>query len=64
MVERWSDGRMFGQMLGEELIASGESLVFRERIPAPRRPGEYEVVCRVPAMEQAFEGRTRIRVRH
>ena len=55
---------MFGQMLGEELIASGESLVFRERIPAPSRPGEYEVVCRVPAMEQAFEGRTRIRVRH
>ena len=63
VVRRWSDGMMFGQMLGEEWIAGGDSLVYVERLPAPSRSGWYDVVGRILAMEQALEGRTRIRVR-
>lgn len=63
VVRRWSDGMMFGQMLGEEWIAGGDRLVLAERLPAPSRSGWYDVVGRISAMEQTLEGRTRIRVR-
>ena len=41
---RWSDGRAFIQMLGEETLApGGGALVYRARVPAPAAPGRYRV---------------------
>src|SRR5215217_6858077 len=42
---RWSAGRGFIQMLGEETIpAHGGALVYRARVPAPDAAGRYRVV--------------------
>ena len=42
---RWSDGRAFIQMLGEETLdARGGALVYRAPVPAPSAPGRYRVV--------------------
>jgi hypothetical protein len=59
---RWSEGMMFGQVLGEERIAAGDSLGFTERCPAPSRSGRYQIIGRIPAVERVFEARTRIQV--
>jgi hypothetical protein len=44
LVWRWSDGRGFIQMLGQETIAPRERLAYEERIPLPRVPGEYRLI--------------------
>jgi len=62
MLWRWSDEVMFGQMLGEERIAAGDSLVFAQRCPAPTHSGRYQLIGRIPATDRAFEARTWIRV--
>ncbi|XVH31082.1 BsuPI-related putative proteinase inhibitor [Haloferacaceae archaeon DSL9] len=41
-VWRWSDGRMFTQVLGEEVVAAGETKTYSATWPTPD-PGEYTV---------------------
>lgn len=48
-VWRWSAGRGFVQMLGEETLAPGRPLLFRERFAAPLAPGQYRLVGLVTA---------------
>jgi hypothetical protein len=59
---RWSEGVVFGQLLGDERIAAGDRLEFADRCPAPVQPGRYQVVARITAMERSYEARTRIQV--
>ena len=44
-VWRWSEGRMFAQMLGEETLGPGrEEVVYTETYAGPLQPGGYEVI--------------------
>lgn len=62
LVWRWSEGMMFVQMLGAERLAPGDSLVYRERAPAPGAPGRYVVEGRVPATEGELVARADVTV--
>jgi hypothetical protein len=44
---RWSADRMFAQVLGEERLAPGETLVERAHWEARPGPGEYSAVARL-----------------
>jgi Intracellular proteinase inhibitor len=59
---RWSEGRMFTQMLGQERLGPGDSLTYQVALPAPATPGQYRVVGRIPAMERPLEASVGIRV--
>lgn len=41
---RWSHGRGFIQMLGQETLAPGQRLEYREPIALPATPGRYRLV--------------------
>lgn len=40
----WAADKLFMQALGEEVIAPGDTIQFRDTIPAPAEPGEYRVI--------------------
>jgi hypothetical protein len=40
---RWSDGRMFAQVLGEERLPPGDSLTYRAKFKGVLKPGIYMV---------------------
>lgn len=60
---RWSDDRAFAQVLGEERLASGESLEWRERYEGRLPSGEYGAVGTVPATDRPLEAETSFRIR-
>jgi len=44
-VWRWSEGRMFAQMLGEETLGPGRAeVVYTETYAGPLQPGGYKVI--------------------
>ena len=50
---RWSEGRAFAQMLGEETIPPrGGALAYRVRVPAPSAPGRYRVVATLASYDR------------
>lgn len=48
---RWSDGRLFTQVLGSETIGAGESLAFEGTWESPA-PGEYVAVGELTAADR------------
>jgi hypothetical protein len=40
----WAADKLFAQMMGQETIAPGDTIEFRDTIPAPAEPGEYRVI--------------------
>ena len=54
-VWRWSAGRAFIQMLGEERVSPGSRLEFRERYGGVLEPGRYRATGVVTAMDRQLE---------
>jgi len=59
---RWSDGRGFIQMIGQETVEAGARREYHERILLPDGPGEYRLVGTITAAV-ALRADTRIVVR-
>lgn len=59
---RWSDDQLFIQMLGEERLAPGAELVYRERAAAPAAPGTYRVTGMLTVQDQVRQARVTISV--
>lgn len=63
-VWRWSAGRLFAQVLGQEtLSASGGEFVAREAVGGTFPPGTYTVKGIIPAQEGALSARTTVTIR-
>lgn len=60
-VWRWSQDRMFAQVLSEESVGAGESLSHRVGVPLPA-PGEYVAVGRLSAANERLELSTAFQV--
>ncbi|WP_254543796.1 BsuPI-related putative proteinase inhibitor [Halomarina pelagica] len=58
---RWSDGRLFAQVLGEETLAPGESRTYEAEWPDPD-PGTHEARAELLAREHDCEARTRFEI--
>ncbi|WP_224449973.1 BsuPI-related putative proteinase inhibitor [Haloprofundus salilacus] len=58
---RWSDGRMFAQMLGSETLAPGESTTF-EGVWDDPEPGGYVAVGELAAADADAEAETQFSV--
>jgi hypothetical protein len=52
-VWRWSAGRGFIQMLGEERLEVGEELVYREEFQGRLEPDHYHLVATLTSVDQA-----------
>lgn len=61
-VWRWSDDMMFGQVLGREELAPGESRRWTANWPASGREGEYVATARVVSNNLPVELRTLFRL--
>jgi hypothetical protein len=57
VVWRWSEGRMFAQMLQTARFEPGEEAVFEETWPAPR-PGDYTAEATLRIREADVTART------
>lgn len=55
-VWRWSDGRMFAQVIGHERLEPGESATFDAEWPDPS-PGEYTAVAELRVTDRAVTAR-------
>lgn len=60
-VWRWSDGRMFAQVIGHERLAPGGSANF-EGVWADPRPGEYTAVGELRVVDRDVSARTEFTV--
>ncbi|WP_117591262.1 BsuPI-related putative proteinase inhibitor [Haloprofundus halophilus] len=60
-VWRWSDGRMFAQMLGSETLDPGESTTF-EGVWDDPEPGDYVAVGELAAVDADAEAQTKFSV--
>ncbi|WP_224336436.1 BsuPI-related putative proteinase inhibitor [Haloprofundus halobius] len=60
-VWRWSDGRMFAQMLGSETLDPGEATTF-ESVWDDSEPGEYVAVGELAAVDADAEAQTQFSV--
>lgn len=40
----WAADKLFAQMMGQETVAPGDTIEYRDTIPAPAEPGEYRVI--------------------
>lgn len=60
---RWSDGQMFAQMLGEEVIPAGSTRDFTASWQYGKREGRFDAVGRVTAMNRRIEQRTEFEIR-
>lgn len=64
---RWSDGRMFAQIITDLPLRAGESKIYRarwaqvDRDGRPVAPNTYELTARLTTLP-AFEGHTRIEI--
>jgi hypothetical protein len=61
-LRRWSEGRMFTQMMGQERLEPDDSLAYRVTLLAPTTPGRYQVLGRIAALDQVLEASVAIRV--
>jgi hypothetical protein len=59
----WSADKMFGQMMGSETIAAGESREYRASWAPGNRTGTFVAVGRVVAMNKPIEQRTQFEIR-
>ena len=55
VVWQWSADQMFGQALGQETVAVGDSLVYRERWVTAGRSGAYRAVARLTSTSHPVE---------
>jgi hypothetical protein len=62
VVWRWSDDLMFAQVLGEEVLASGETRSYREALPELPQPGEYMARALLMSHNYPVDMRTPFRV--
>jgi len=63
-VWRWSAGRLFAQVLGQETLGtSGGEFVARETVGGTFPPGTYTATGIIPAQEGALSARTTVTVR-
>lgn len=62
VVWRWSDGRVFAQVLGEEALDPGHRLRYRVSVRATLPPARYQVKAIVPAERQPLSSATTIEV--
>lgn len=62
-VWRWSASQAFIQMLGEENIAPGDSLVYRERFSGELSAGRYRAVGTVVRMGAELSATTEFEIR-
>lgn len=60
---RWSTGQMFAQMLGEETLAAGDSVVYRERFRRELTAGSYRAVGTIVRMGEAITASAEFQVR-
>ncbi|KTG10321.1 hypothetical protein AUR64_12150 [Haloprofundus marisrubri] len=60
-VWRWSDGRMFAQMLGSETLDAGESMTF-EGVWDDPVPGEYVAIGELAAADADADAETHFSV--
>ena len=59
----WSADKLFGQMMGTETIAAGESREYRAGWEAGNQTGTFVAVGRVVAMNKPIEQRTQFEIR-
>ena len=59
----WSADKVFGQMVGSETIASGDSREFRDHWAAGGRKGAFVAVGRIVAGNRPVEQRTNFEIR-
>jgi hypothetical protein len=59
---RWSDGRVFAQVLGAETLNPGDTLSYTAKVVLKLRPGLYMVTGTVTAAEP-LSASTRIRIK-
>jgi hypothetical protein len=62
VVWQWSTEQMFGQALGTETLAAGDSLVYREQWVATGRTGTFEAVARLTSTSHPIELETEFEV--
>ena len=60
-VWRFTEGRMFAQMLSREALAPGESSTYEAEWERPR-PGEYTAIAELRAQEASCEAQTIVTV--
>ena len=59
---RFSEGRMFAQVLSSETLAPGESTVYEAEWSDPA-PGEYTATAELQAQNESCDARTEVSVR-
>lgn len=60
---RWSEGQLFGQVLGEETLEpGGGSITYRVPVQARLAPGAYQVIGIIPAQERRLSSSATIRI--
>jgi hypothetical protein len=62
VVWRWSDDRMFAQVLGEEMLAAGDTRSYGEALPELPQPGEYMARAVLMSLNYSVDMRTPFRV--
>lgn len=62
-VWRWSTGQMFAQMLGEETLQAGDSVVYHERFTRELTAGSYRAVGSVVRMGETITATAEFQVR-
>ena len=62
-VYTWSMDKLFGQMMGQDSVAPGDTLEFRETAPAPAQPGEYRLRGAVTASNHDLADTATVMVR-
>ncbi len=62
-VWRWSASQLFIQMLGEETVAPGDSLVYRERFTGELSAGRYRAEGTVTRMGDALRATAEFEIR-
>ena len=61
-VWRWSTGRGFVQMMGEERLEAGDSRSWSERFIAPSAPGTYVLEASITSQEPSPSASVELRV--
>ena len=59
---QWGAGRMFAQVLGQETLASGDSLVYRESFRGQLPPGTYRAVGTILATDKKLPAEAQVTV--
>ena len=63
VVWRWSNGRMFAQVLGEETLGPDRAdVVYTETYAGPLEPGDYKVIGILVAQDRPLSASVTIRI--